>query len=206
MGLLNKIWYFIWKDDSLLSWAVNVVLAIVIIKFLVYPGLGLLFGTSFPIVAVVSCSMEHGVTNCGDNSRAPDVCGAKNVNASNFDEYWEACGIWYENINITKEEFNTFNFKNGFNKGDIMVLFGADINDINIGDVIVFYTNYYNAPIIHRVISVDNANLMTKGDHNSDQNAFEKDIKKDKVLGKAVFRIPYLGWIKVMFNNLLGGS
>ena len=55
----QKIWYFIWEDDSVLSWIVNIILAFVLIKFIVYPGLGLVFGTDFPVVAVVSGSMEH---------------------------------------------------------------------------------------------------------------------------------------------------
>ena len=32
----KKIWWFIWEDDSWASWFVNVILAFVIIKFLVY--------------------------------------------------------------------------------------------------------------------------------------------------------------------------
>ena len=55
----KSVWYFIWEDNSLLSWAVNVILAFVIIKFLLYPGLGFIFATTHPIVAVVSGSMEH---------------------------------------------------------------------------------------------------------------------------------------------------
>ncbi len=202
MSLLKKIWHFIWEEDSLLSWIVNVILAIVIIKFLVYPGLGLLLGTNFPVVAVVSCSMEHGVTNCGEN-RAADICGDSNTKVENFDEYWKICGGWYEGINITKDGFKNFDFNNGFKKGDIMVLIGTE--NINIGDVIVFYASPYNAPIIHRVVKIDEDSLMTKGDHNSDQNGFEKNIKKDMVLGKAVFRIPYLGWFKVIFSEIIGG-
>ena len=57
--LWKKTWYFIWDDDSIYSWLVNVVLAFVLIKFIVYPVLGLLLQTNYPIVAVVSSSMEH---------------------------------------------------------------------------------------------------------------------------------------------------
>ena len=55
----GKVWYLIWYEDSVASWIVNVILAFLIIKFLIYPGLGLLFGTNLPIVAVVSESMQH---------------------------------------------------------------------------------------------------------------------------------------------------
>ena len=56
---LKKTWKFIWEDDSFLSWLVNIVIAFVLVKFIIYPLLGLLLGTGFPVVAVVSCSMEH---------------------------------------------------------------------------------------------------------------------------------------------------
>ena len=52
INILKKTWHFIWEDDSLLSWIVNIVLAIVLIKFIIYPGLGLVLGTGFPVVAV----------------------------------------------------------------------------------------------------------------------------------------------------------
>ena len=59
INILKKTWHFIWEDDSVWSWIVNIILAIVLIKFIIYPGLGLVLGTSYPIVAVVSDSMEH---------------------------------------------------------------------------------------------------------------------------------------------------
>ena len=55
----KKIWDFIWHDDSFASWIVNVLIAFVVVKFLIYPGLGYILDTPFPIVAVVSGSMEH---------------------------------------------------------------------------------------------------------------------------------------------------
>ena len=49
----GKVWWFLWEDDSVWSWLANIVLAFVLIKFIVYPGLGLALQTSHPIVAVV---------------------------------------------------------------------------------------------------------------------------------------------------------
>ena len=56
---LKKFWHFIWEEDSLLSWIVNIIIAFILIKFIVYPGLGYLLATTHPVVAVVSESMEH---------------------------------------------------------------------------------------------------------------------------------------------------
>ena len=59
MGILKKIWNFIWHDNSVWSWLVNVILAFVLVKFVIYPGLGFLLHTTHPVVAVMSSSMEH---------------------------------------------------------------------------------------------------------------------------------------------------
>ena len=93
--LLKRTWYFIWEDDSIWSWLVNIVLAFVLIKFIVYPALGFMLGTSFPVVAVVSSSMEHN---------------------TNFEEWWSVNSDYYSNFNIEKNEFGSYIFKNGFNK------------------------------------------------------------------------------------------
>ena len=121
----KKIWYFIWKDDSMASWLVNVIIAIILVKFVIYPGLGLLLGTGFPVVAVVSCSMEHKTTDCDNPNQVPNLCGIAGVENIDFDVFWKTCGGWYENKDISKNMFEEFRFKNGFNKGDIMVLVGS---------------------------------------------------------------------------------
>lgn len=180
MKTLKQIWNFIWHDNSIWSWIVNIILALVIVRFLIYPGLGLAFSTTHPLVAVVSSSMEHG---------------------SNFDTWWENNKGFYSNQGFTKQQFKKFSFHNGFNKGDIMVLFGS--KEINLGDVIVYNAQYKN-PIIHRVIHKESINnreyYTTKGDHNKAAD----NQKVNKVIGRAVFRIPYLGWVKIIFTKLVG--
>src|SRR3989344_5532830 len=81
----KKIYTFIFHDDSALSWIVNIVLAFLLVKFIIYPGLALLLGSSLPLVAVISGSMEH--------------------EGFAFDAWWEANGQWYEEQSITKEMF-----------------------------------------------------------------------------------------------------
>ncbi|MBI4450352.1 hypothetical protein HY642_00110 [Candidatus Woesearchaeota archaeon] len=189
---LKRFWNFIWHEESFASWLANLVLAFVLIKFVVYPGLGFLLGTTHPIVAVVSGSMEHdngfdewwaGQSCCDDN------CARKAVQSE-----------YYTPLGITKEQFLEFPYKNGFNKGDLMVL--ASAKKAEVGDVLVFMANIRNDPIIHRIVKKDTA-YNTKGDHNCGIGPFEKDIQPDKVIGKAVLRIPLLGWIKIGFVELL---
>jgi len=183
--LWRDIWRFIWEDDSLLSWIINVILAFVIIKFLVYPGMGLALGTKFPVVAVVSGSMEHD---------------------GNFDQWWQTQSDWYSRIGIKKSDFREFPFSDGFNKGEIMVLKGVNFERLKIGDVIVFYSSTRKEPIIHRVVKLEKKDkfyITTKGDHNDETYTFESNIPQDSILGRALFGIPYLGYIKIWFVELL---
>ncbi len=196
---LKKIWYFLWEEDSIWSWIANVVLAFVIIKFILCPGLGFVLGTPAPIVAVVSGSMEH---------------------ESNFEQFWSgplccnsvctsqaAQGSYYERINITKADFRNFDFVNGFNKGDIMILYSP--KKAAVGDVIVYLVPNRPDPIIHRVIKTSDGKFWTKGDHNCDVGPFEQQIPENLVIGKAVWRVPLLGWVKIiavdLFNIVVGG-
>lgn len=187
MGFWKKAWHFIWDDDSIWSWLANIVIAFVLIKYIVYPGLGLLFNTSFPIVAVISNSMYHD---------------------SYFDEWWEQSKSWYTAQGIAKEQFMRFPMRNGFAKGDIMVLFGVSPEKTEVGDIIVFYSGKPD-PIIHRIIKKTeeggNIYYITKGDNYltnptpiQTNEIDETNVPHENVRGSAVFRIPYLGWVKIM--------
>jgi len=182
MSFLKKLWHFIWYDDSFLSWLANLVLAFILVKFVLYPGIGLVMSTEFPIVAVVSGSMEH--------------------NGADFDSWWEENQGYYEEKGISKEDFKKFKFENGFNMGDIMFLKGVEPKNIKVGDVIVYETLVHSNPIIHRVVGFDEEdNYITKGDNNKKE---DNPVGPEQVArtGKAVLRLPYLGWIKIWFVGL----
>jgi len=92
---------------------------------------------------------------------------------------------------------------NGFNKGDILLVWGR--TERNIGDIIIFEAGS-KYPLIHRIVSEDP--LATKGDHNSDQlrlgnNAYnldETNISQSSFVGEAKFKIvPLLGWAKLIW-------
>ncbi|MBI2665817.1 signal peptidase I [Candidatus Woesearchaeota archaeon] len=193
----KKTWAFFWDDDSAWSWLANIIVAFLVIKFIVYPLLGLLLGTSFPIVAVVSESMEHGLHEgylCG--KQYPEF-------KDSFENYWEACGRWYENNGISKEQFAAFSFKNGFNKGDVIILWRANKDNLDVGDILVFQGNKPQ-PIIHRIVKEwqeDGIHFyQTKGDHNQDsfEPIREVKISEERVYGQGILRIPYLGWLKIL--------
>ncbi|MBT3690925.1 signal peptidase I [Candidatus Woesearchaeota archaeon] len=210
----KKVWNFLWHEDSIWSWIVSIILAFILVKFIIYPLIGLILGTGYPIVAVVSESMEHKAScHLEEDCQYPTLCGVS-VDMEGFHHlksYWENCGEWYENYDISMEEFEGYKFKNGFNKGDVIILVGREAKDIKVGDVVVF-DGGLNYPIIHRVVQLWNDeegyHFQTKGDNNERSSGNEVDISEDKLIGKAVFRLPLLGWVKIKFSeiiNLFGG-
>jgi signal peptidase I len=202
-SLLKRFWRFLWYEDSIASWIVSIALAFVLIKFILYPLLGLVMGTQFPVVAVVSDSMEHTQT---------------------FDAWWTRQEDYYLRYNITKNEFTGYPMPSGFNKGDLIVLVGVEPSKVQRGQVIVFWGGKAY-PIIHRVVGVYEENTpypyyATKGDNNLgqiinppylDERHVASSIACNEdssgrcqvLLGRALVRIPYLGWVKIGFVNLL---
>ncbi len=188
---LKKIWYFIWEDNSLLSWLANIVIAFVLIKYIIFPVLGLILGSTYPVVAVVSTSMEH---------------------RGSFDSWWyaeafcdnEKCtqSMLYSRFNITKQDFAGFKYKDGLNKGDVIFL--ISVKGLKKGDVAVFFSGD-GKPIIHRVVSLNP--LQTKGDNNKAQIMTsvlnEKEVNPEYLIGKAGLRIPAIGYIKIWFAGLV---
>ena len=183
--LLGAVWHFVWEDNSILSWIVNVVLAFVLIKFLVYPGLGFVFDTESPVVAVVSRSMEHE----GD-----------------FDTWFKAKEAQYGSLNITRQQFLAFPMPNGFSKGDLMLLRGSSPEKLKVGDIIVFKGGEKD-PVIHRIVTKTKLGeqhiFATMGDNNNNQLTYEKNITEERIVGKAILKVPFLGYVKIAFTFLV---
>lgn len=227
---LKKIWHFIWHEDDIFTWKgflsllINLVLAFIIIKFIFYPALGFVFSTNVPIVAVLSESMEHQQTyTCLGYDKQGGECIKKGYKLCgkiysysdwfyvDFDTYWRECGSWYENINIDKQQFKSFNLKDGFYKGDILFIYGAKPENVEIGDIIVF-EGKREYPIIHRVVKKYEEDgqiyYQTKGDHNPrsinglDLNELKVAHDEKTFKGKAILWIPYLGYIKIIPTNI----
>ncbi|MGV8086892.1 MAG: signal peptidase I [Candidatus Woesearchaeota archaeon] len=195
---LKAFWNFLWNEDSIWSWIVNILIAFILIKFILYPGIGLALGTNLPVVAVISESMEHdGKFDTWWNSAA--LCSYEN-NTTKCTQ-----SEWYNYYGISKEEFLEYRMHNGFNKGDIIVLKGVTFEELQVGDILVFQSKLAY-PVIHRVIAKNDL-IETKGDHNYNQirdiALNEKYITKDQIIGKAWIKIPYLGYVKILFTQLI---
>jgi signal peptidase I len=185
-NFFKKFWNLLWKDDSLKGWIFSIVFLFLFIRFIFFPGLSLVTGTSLPLAIVESCSMYHGGNLF-----------------SNFDNWWERHAAKYSDFGIGEGEFNGFWWSSGFNKGDILFITGVSPENIKIGDVIIFDAGR-STPIIHRVVSIEQENgsyvFSTMGDNNNGQLGVEKKISADQILGKARLRlVPYAGWLKLVF-------
>ncbi|MBS3163995.1 signal peptidase I [Candidatus Woesearchaeota archaeon] len=178
-------WHLIWEDDSVLSWVINIVLAFVLMKFVIYPGLGFVLTTSHPVVAVVSGSMEHDAS---------------------FEKWFSAQEDFYSSYGISQEAFREFPLAGGINTGDIIVLRGVSPESLAIGDIIVF-GGAGPEPIIHRVVRKWEQNqhyyVETKGDHNQGVASIDRNIVDQRIIGKAMMKIPYLGYVKIWFSRLV---
>lgn len=183
---LKKFWDIVWKDESLKGWIISVIFIFVVIKFVFFPLLSLVTGSSIPLAIVESCSMYH-----------------EGNLFSNYDKWWEDHENKYERLGFNKEEFRNFDFNNGFSKGDILLITGESPKEIDPGEVIIFDAGRGN-PLIHRVIDkrMDNGKyeFSTLGDNNEGQLLVEKEIQENLIMGKASARIaPTLGWVKLIF-------
>lgn len=182
----KKFWFIVWKDNSPKGWIFTVIFLFVLIKFIVFPGLTLLTGTVLPLAIVESCSMYH----------------SGNL-ISNFNSWWERHDNSYSDLGIEKNRFKNFIFEKGLNKGDILLVLGANPEKLKIGDVIIFEAGT-NHPVIHRIVSIRQQNgeylFSTKGDNVGIVQNFEKEIRENQLVGKAIFKpAPYLGWGKLIF-------
>ena len=169
---LKKFWNFL-REDSWQSLIVSLIIAFVLIKFVFFPVLSFLTGSALPLVIVESCSMYH------DD-------GLEKVLENEI----------YADYGLEFEDARGWDFQDGLSKGD--VIFVASAKNAKVGDVVIFEGGARH-PIIHRVIESNDARITTKGDHNRGILPTEKDIDKDKLIGKAVFKIPVVGWVKLIF-------
>ena len=149
----------------------------IVLAVLINKGLGLVLGTDLPVVAVLSESMSHDATT-----------------PERHYQFLE------DNYNYSSQTIDSWPLKGGFNKGDVLVVKGLNGAQPSIGDVIVYNRKGLSVPIVHRVVEIKGGQLTTKGDHNPIPDYWSVE----KIRGKAILRIPFLGWPKVILNSLIG--
>lgn len=105
-----------------------------------------------------------------------------------------------------------------FYRGDIVLIekadfFGIhefDVNDIQVGDVVVYNAKWFEQPVIHRVINIIDINGTTmyeiKGDNNNAPDPYY--VNKDQITSKVVtfgdnlVVIPKIGYLSLWLRGL----
>jgi len=93
-------------------------------------------------------------------------------------------------------------------RGDILLIRRVPINEIKVGDVIIFDTPYVNDPVVHRVVAKWEENgtirFKTNGDNRVDPDSWYVIGEDDIIHGVVVFRVPHVGWFLLVIQTTLG--
>ncbi len=171
---MSKIKYY------LREWIFPLVIAIVLV-YGTYFSLSKILNNNYPIVTVVSSSMEH-----------------KNDVYQKFYKY-------FFDLGYSNEQINKFPVKLGISIGDVLIVKKEE--KYNVGDVIVFKPVCEQAPIVHRIVKInEDGTYQTKGDNNDRQLVkicyTEEKINKEIIEGKVVFIIPKIGILRYLVYNI----
>ncbi len=177
---IKKIWNFLWKEESLASYIAFIIVTFVFLRFLFFPVFLFLTGYS-DVAAVVSSSMER--------------------NELTEHTFYR----WLEFNNFDMNEVEEWPFLEGLYIGDVIFVRNVEPEEIEVGDVILFYSG--NKRIIHRVVFIEEENgnyfYTTKGDANSNISPSEENIPYELIKGKLFQRVPYLGYPRVVISWIL---
>jgi len=96
--------------------------------------------------------------------------------------------------------------------GDLIVVQGVDPKEIKAahsdGDIIVFRKPDSDELIVHRAIANETRGgkiyFQTKGDGNLGPDSLYPNIPQDRVVGKVIMRIPWVGHIALFLHNSSG--
>ena len=77
---------------------------------------------------------------------------------------------------------------------DVIVIKESD--NYKTQDIVTFKNN--DEYITHRIVSINNNEIITKGDAN---NASDKPITKDKIVGKLIYKFHIFSFISFMLNK-----
>lgn len=206
------------NHNKVVDWSVYLASAFVF-AWILYSLFGIAFGTSTPFVIVLSPSMEP-VLHRGDivvmAGATPETIKAQSTTVDfplGEKAFWDFGKIAYG----TDEKGKLFAKNLFLNEQQVF-----DI--LKDGDTIVYFSQYRQEPIIHRAVlkitAPDGTFIITKGDsiHNTtiDQDCGrvingkpERDcitlypITAKDIQGKMLFKIPLLGYVKLLiFDDL----
>ncbi len=182
---VKKILYITFKEESVEGYILFFLFAIILFKWIIPFFSSIFLGTDMPIYVIVTESMEH-----------------KDKERIKYTFY-----KFFQDRNISIDDFP---FKNGLNRGDVVIVVGRDPRKIKVGDVVVYHPKYSKAVLLHRVIEKHcngKCYFTMKGDNNPFPLNYsflsEVNVPEDNIKGVVIFRIPYLGIPKVLLVDLI---
>jgi signal peptidase I len=79
--------------------------------------------------------------------------------------------------------------------GDMAVTQAVPVSSLKVGDVIVFYPPGVTAePVMHRIVSLDNGLIKTRGDANNADDSWQVTLKGTTSY-RMVAVVPFIGWL-----------
>jgi len=175
LKFLKRFWHFLWKEESLLSYVVFIILSYIVLKFAVFPLFLMITGFS-DIAAVVSDSMHHS-----------------SLTGHTFND-------WLDFYNFSSDSVKKWPCLEGINRGDVIIVKSFEPDQIKVGDIILFYHD--KRQIVHRVVFINQTegeySYTTKGDANPVSLDFEKNIPYSQIKGKLITKIPFLGYPRLI--------
>ena len=102
-------------------------------------------------------------------------------------------------LNVSFFGFRVYKIGSGsmrpyLNVNDIIII--KKSNNYKVNDVVTYKSK--GETITHRIVSIKNDEIITKGDAN---NTFDKPIKKNKIIGKLVFSLRGIGFINYLLSK-----
>jgi signal peptidase len=80
------------------------------------------------------------------------------------------------------------------------LIFIDETDNYQVGDVVVINKTGYN-PVVHRIVSIENDEVITKGDAN---NTVDEPVTLSNLNGKVIGYIPYVGLVINYIKTPLG--
>jgi len=196
-------------NSEVVEFLVNAVFAF-IFAAVIYTVLGLLFGTSSPLVIVYSASMEPTFFR-------GDVMALSKANVT--DGFGVEVTIPRAINGIGVYDYLTPSYSSGQLSSIYFNDVGVSVVPDTSGGVVVYNSNVFNKQIIHRAIvkihASDGDYLLTKGDNAITNGTFDQDcgvvsnggiqkscitlyaVPLNEVVGKTFFTIPKVGCVKL---------
>jgi len=223
MSLLQKI-----KDGEIESfeWFYFLALAL-ILAFGTIQTTGTTLNTERPVVSVISCSM-YPTYNVGDilivngqeynDIQVGDVAIYKVPDRVDFSVNGKNHTIEKDSphhntsVNTSIGEVRLLEVQPDLTNGNDKALLelnseriiGSENTGFESSNIQVQGISGHPYPIVHRVIDKNPEKLETKGDNNTGQLDFEKNVRPFQIYGTTAFKIPRVGAIKLLIMDLVG--